>query len=198
MFLVLHLFSALRTYTTMPYQLQCQHPPPKPPASLSTAMKVPSPIAYNSLCSVGRRWKERGRKEVEKQRNGEVALSGRRVGVRLAARGSSFMTLTLSLCLSFSLLPLLPHVGYLSHCLIAVCQTIPLSPLWGTGWMPSRWAATVTTLSTLDLHPLTWWPRWQQSEWSSSGLKWLTVLSLRVKLKLYNLTFRQLLLFWIN
>lgn len=33
----------------MPHQLQCQLPPPKPPVSLSTAIKIPSLIAQKLL-----------------------------------------------------------------------------------------------------------------------------------------------------
>ncbi len=104
------------------------------------------------------------------KRGGEVALSGGRLGVRLASRGSRVTTLTLSLSLFLFLPPPSPspNVGSPSPCLTAVCQTIPLSPLWEIGWTPSRWAATVTTSSTPDLLPLTWWPRWQQSEWRGS------------------------------
>lgn len=161
---------SLSKHTTLPHLLQRHHPPPKPPASLSTIIKLSTPTptpAYNSLHVEERRGE--GRREEERWRNWEVALSGGRLGVRLAGRGSKVTTLTLSLSVSLSSSSLpLPHVGYRSPCLTAVCQTIPPSPLWETGWMPSRWVATVTTLSMLDLLPLTWWPRWQQSEWKRS------------------------------
>lgn len=138
----------------------------------------PAPPLAPAHNSVQRRGEEEGGR-TEEERNGEVALSGGRLGVRLAGRGTQsddLNPLSLSVSLSLSSLPspLSPNVGFLSPCLTAVCQTIPLSPLWGTGWMPSRWAATVTTLSTQDLPPLTWWPRWQQSEWSYSGLQRLS------------------------
>lgn len=173
------LTSALCIHTNSPHQLQRQHPPPKPPASLSTVIKVPpphltsptrttptTPCTQLLTCGGEGRGEERGE---ERRRDGEVALSGGRLRVRLACGGSWVTTLTLSLSVSLSPSSLpLPNVGYPSHCLTAVCQTIPLSPLWGTGWTPSRWAATVTTLSTPDLLPLTWWPRWQQSEWRAN------------------------------
>lgn len=144
--------------------------------SLHSHKSAPRPLTYTHhphhpctqllTCGGKGRGEERGE---ERRRDGEVALSGRRLGVRLACRGSWVTTLTLSLSVSLSPSSLpLPNVGYPSHCLTAVCQTIPLSPLWGTGWTPSRWAATVTTLSTPDLLPLTWWPRWQQSEWRAN------------------------------
>lgn len=65
---------------TMPHQLQCQHPPPKPPASLSTTIKVHSLIAQNSLYSVWSREKERRKRrrcrEMERWRfGGEVGRS---------------------------------------------------------------------------------------------------------------------------
>lgn len=143
-----------------PPQLQRQHPPPKPPASLSTVIKVfplpyappsPGPTPHTQSHTFG--GDERRREE---RRGGEMALSWGRLGVRLADRGSRVTTLTLSLCFSLSLLPLLPNVGYPSPCLTDVCQTIQLSPLWGTGWTPSRWAAIVKTSSMPDSLPLTW------------------------------------------
>ena len=135
--------SALLTRTISPRQLQRQHPPPKPPASLSTVIKLPPPPPPHALHTTPYMWRRGEEREErgERWRDGEVALSGGRLGVRLAGRGSRVTTLTLSLSLSlflFLLPPQLPDVGYPSPCLTAVCQTIPLSPLWGTGWTPSR------------------------------------------------------------
>ena len=109
---------------------------PKPPVSLSTVTKVPHPPPpAHSYAHVEERSGE-GEREEERWRS-----AGGVSGVRLARRVGRLTTLTLSLCLSFafSIHSLSnPTVGYPSHCLTAVCQTIPLSPLWGTGWTPSR------------------------------------------------------------
>lgn len=155
---------------------------PHPPCTFPGSPPLHSPLHTTRYRGEERR--KGGR--TEEERNGEVALSGGRLGVRLAGRGTQsddLNPLSLSVSLSLSSLPspLSPNVGFLSPCLTAVCQTIPLSPLWGTGWMPSRWAATVTTLSTQDLLPLTWWPRWQQSEWSYSGLQRLSGTESQIK-----------------
>lgn len=185
-------------HVTSPHQLLRQHPPPKPPASLSTVTTCSSPTLYipwvlapplhSPLHTTQYRGEERRRggeqrrREMERWRSAGVWGWGWPV----EAHRVTTLTLSLSLCFSFSLLPpfpLSPNVGFLSPCLTAVCQTIPLSPLWGTGWMPSRWAATVTTLSTQDLLPLTWWPRWQQSEWSYSGLQRLSGTEIQSQIK---------------
>ena len=105
------------------------------------ACSKPRPFCMHSLATEMRRREKRG--EEERWRDGEVALSGGcEVGPqRQLSDDLNPLSLSLPLSVSFSiLLPplLLPNVGYPSHCLTAVCQTIPLSPLWGTGWMPSR------------------------------------------------------------
>uniref|UniRef100_A0A4W5L922 receptor protein-tyrosine kinase n=1 Tax=Hucho hucho TaxID=62062 RepID=A0A4W5L922_9TELE len=41
----------------------------------------------------------------------------------------------------------------------AVFQTSPASVLWTSGWMPSRWASTKTTLPMLTSPALMWFPR---------------------------------------
>lgn len=106
----------------MPHQLQRHHPPPKPPASLSTVIKVtplPPPPAHNSLHVEERRGE--GRREEERWRNGEVALSGGRLGVRLAGRGSRVTTLTLSLSVSLSPSSLPPPQCRVSQPLLDRC-----------------------------------------------------------------------------
>lgn len=147
----------------------------------------PAPPLAPAHNSVQRRGEEEGggeqrRREMERWRSAGGVWGW---GWPVEAHRVTTLTLSLSLFLFLSSLPspLSPNVGFLSPCLTAVCQTIPLSPLWGTGWMPSRWAATVTTLSTQDLLPLTWWPRWQQSEWSYSGLQRLSGTEIQSQIK---------------
>lgn len=185
-------------HVTSPHQLLRQHPPPKPPASLSTVTTCSSPTLYipwvlapplhSPLHTTQYRGEERRRGGEQRRREMERWRSAGGVwgwGWPVEAHRVTTLTLSLSLFLFLSSLPspLSPNVGFLSPCLTAVCQTIPLSPLWGTGWMPSRWAATVTTLSTQDLLPLTWWPRWQQSEWSYSGLQRLSGTEIQSQIK---------------
>lgn len=174
----------IHTNSLTSHQLQCQHPPPttteassqslhslksnSPP--LPTYMHHPTPLHTTPyMWRAGERRGE-GKREEERRRGG-AQWGAYRGEVGLQRQLSDDLNpLSLSISLSPSIHPPtpLPNVGYPSHCLTAVCQTILLSLLWGTGWTPSRWAATVTTLSTLDLLPLTSWPRWQQSEWRAN------------------------------
>lgn len=109
-------------HVTSPHQLLRQHPPPKPPASLSTVTTCSSPTLYipwvlapplhSPLHTTQYRGEERRRGgRTEEERNGEVALSGGRLGVRLAGRGTQSDDLNpLSLSVSLSLLPPFPPV----------------------------------------------------------------------------------------
>lgn len=102
----------------LPHQLQRQHPPPMPPASLSTHKSAPptnphSPCTQLLTCG-GERGE--GRREMERWRS-----AWGRLGVRLAGRGSRVTTLTLSLSLFLCLHPPSPPPCRVSQPLLDRC-----------------------------------------------------------------------------
>lgn len=109
------LTSALCIHTNSPHQLQRQHPPPKPPASLSTVIKVPPPphLTYthrphHPLHTTPYMWRRgerrgEGRREEERRRGG--AQRGAFRGEVGLWRQLSDDLNPLSLCFSFSILP---------------------------------------------------------------------------------------------